>query len=175
MTPSDAELVARVLAYDDRRAFAALVQRHAPPLRRLLTRLTRGEAALADDLAQETFLRVYRRLATFRGGRFSAWLAGIAMHLYLDQLRRPRLEPLARDDIDDPAPEPPHLLRVDLASAMALLRDEERVALALVFGDDLTHEEAAAVLGWPLGTLKSHVARARAHLARKLAGYQEPS
>ncbi len=175
MTPGDAELVARVLTHDDRRAFALLVERHAPALRRLLTRLARGDTALADDLAQETFLRAYRRLATFSGARLGAWLAGIGLRLFLDHLRRPRLEPLG-DDVEDagePVAPPPHVLRVDLDGAMATLRDEERAALALVFGDDLTHDEAAAILGWPVGTLKSHVARARAKLARRLASYKE--
>ncbi len=51
---------------------------------------------------------------------------------------------------------------------MATLRDEERAAIALAYGEDLTHEEAAEILGWPLGTLKTHVARGKEKLRRLL-------
>ena len=79
MGPSDTELVARVLASDDRRAFAELVRRHQSAVRGLLRRLCAGDAAQADDLAQETFLRAYRSLKGWRGeGRLSPWLYRIA-------------------------------------------------------------------------------------------------
>jgi len=77
--PADAELIARTLADDDRAAFGALVLRHQSSVRNFLRHLARGDAALADDLAQETFVRAYRGLARFRGdANFSTWLLGIA-------------------------------------------------------------------------------------------------
>jgi RNA polymerase sigma-70 factor (ECF subfamily) len=54
--------------------------------------------------------------------------------------------------------------RHDLSRAFGILREEERAALALAYGQDLTHEEAADILGWPLGTLKTHVARGKERL-----------
>ncbi len=63
MAASDEPLVARVLAADDRRAFAELVRRHQSAVRTLLWRLCRGDAALADDLAQETFVKAWRGVA----------------------------------------------------------------------------------------------------------------
>jgi RNA polymerase sigma factor (sigma-70 family) len=159
---SDAELIVRVLQSDDRHAFAELVRRHQSDVRGLLRRLA-GNAALADDLAQETFLKAYRSLAQFRGGaRFSSWLYRIAYNAFLAQARRAKVEP--------EAPPPPRdaLLDVDarhdLARALSELRPEERAALALTYGEEVTHEEAAEILDCPLGTLKTHVSRAKAKL-----------
>jgi len=167
MGPSDAELVARVLAGDDRHAFAALVRRHQSAVRGLLRRLCAGDAAAADDLAQETFLLAYRKLEGWRGdARLSTWLHRIAWNAWASQVRR------APDP--EPIEPPPHPLsdaaidRHDLERAMGKLRDEERAALALAYGAELTHEEAAAILDWPLGTLKSHVQRGKEKLRRLL-------
>jgi RNA polymerase sigma-70 factor (ECF subfamily) len=164
---SDGALVARVLAADDRRAFAELVRRHQSAVRNLLRRLCAGDAARADDLAQEAFLSAYRRLGSFRGeARFGTWLHRLVVNAYLSQARRrPAPEP------EPPAPAPGHEqveARHDLASAFGILRPEERAALALAYGQDLTHEEAAAILGWPLGTFKTHVARGKERLRAHL-------
>ncbi len=171
MTPagdSDAALVARVLAGDDRRAFAELVRRHQSAIRTLLRRLCAGDAARADDLAQEAFLRAHRRLSTWRGqARLGTWLHRVAWNTYLSDARRlPPPEP--------PPPDPrPDLERAearhDLSRAFGVLREEERAAIALAYGEDLTHEEAAGILGWPLGTLKTHLARGKEKLRRHLA------
>ncbi|MGC4000596.1 MAG: sigma-70 family RNA polymerase sigma factor [Anaeromyxobacter sp.] len=168
MSAGDEALVARVLASDDRRAYAELVRRHQAVIRTLLRRLCAGDAARADDLAQETFLVAYRRLSTFRGqSRLATWLHRIAWNQFLSDARRhPVPEP--------PPPEPPPAPdragdRVDLLRAFAVLRDEERAALALAYGQELSHEEAAAVLGVPLGTLKTHVLRGKEKLRRHLS------
>jgi RNA polymerase sigma-70 factor (ECF subfamily) len=165
--------VARVVAGDDRRAFAELVRRHQSAVRGLLRRLCAGDAAQADDLAQETFLRAYRSLRTWRGGaRLSTWLCAIAHNAWASQARRA------------PAPEPPEpeparpaaeagLERWDLLRALALLREEERSALALAYGQDLTHEEAAEILRCPLGTLKTRILRGKEKLRRLLAAGAE--
>jgi RNA polymerase sigma factor (sigma-70 family) len=174
VTASDVELVAQVLAGEDGAAFAELVRRHQGDVRRLLRRLTAGDASLADDLAQETFLRAYRGLATYRGGRFGAWLYRIAYHAFISATRSARLQPRCdTDEAIDDAVTVPDGLRLDLEAALARLRLEERVAIALTLGHDVTHEDAADLLGWPLGTLKSHVARGREKLARILRPWKD--
>jgi RNA polymerase sigma-70 factor (ECF subfamily) len=169
MGPSDIDLVARVLANDDRHAFAALVGRHQSAVRGLLRRLTAGDAALADDLAQETFLRAYRNLKTWRGeGKLSTWLYRIAWNSWASVARRtPAPEPQA----PAPAPDAADTLidRHDLARALAGLRDDERSALALAYGQDVSHEEAAAILDCPVGTLKTNILRGKEKLRRLLA------
>ncbi len=171
---SDAALVGRVLATDDRRAFAALVLRHQSQIRTLLRRLCAGDQARADDLAQETFLRAHRRLSTWRGqARFGTWLHRIAWNAFLSDARRlPPPEPPP----PDPAPGVERVeARVDVERAFAYLREEERAALARAYGQDLTHEEAAAILGGPLGTLKTHVARGKERLRALLLPAAEAS
>ncbi len=177
MTPpvdSDAVLVDRVLAADDRRAFAELVLRHQSRIRVLLRRLCAGDHARAEDLAQETFLRAHRRLSSWRGqARFGTWLHRIAWNVFLSDARRP---PSPEPAAPEPRPELERVeARLDLERAFGFLRAEERAALALAYGQDLSHEEAAAILGWPLGTLKTHVARGKERLRRILFATTEVS
>ena len=89
MDADDIDLIARVLAADDRHAFATLVRRHQEALRAFLTRLTRGDHARADDLAQETFIQAYHSLGRFAGGaQFRTWLLGIAYNQFRSAARR---------------------------------------------------------------------------------------
>jgi len=174
--PSDAELILAVLEKDDRGAFGKLVLRHQSQLRTVLRRLTRGDAALADDLAQETFVLAWRNLRKFRfEARFSTWIYRIAFNAWQSEARRKREVLL---DLDDDAPPPgddlvhemPDVVsRVDLERAMADLSDGERAAIAACYYADLSHEEAAVALGMPVGTVKTHVLRGRAKLKARLA------
>src|SRR5881394_4647625 len=86
---SDAQLIARVVVRDDRHAFSELVRRHQSAVRTTLRRLTAGNHALADDLAQETFMLAYRNLKSFRQeARFSTWLYRIAYNAFLGDARK---------------------------------------------------------------------------------------
>lgn len=167
---SDAELVARVLAANDRAAFAVLVRRHQAKVRALARKLACGDAALADDVAQEAFLRAYRGLHGYSGGaRFSTWLCQIAYHAFVDQARKRPPVPTEESDAPVTNDGAAHaILRHDVERALACLSDGERGAIALTFGQDLTHDEAAKILGWPLGTLKTTVARALEKLERRM-------
>lgn len=180
MGPSDQDLIARVLVDDDRHAFATLVRRHQGSTRQFLLRLTKGDRSRADDLGQETFVRAYRHLGSYKGeARFSAWLCGIAYRLFLSDLRRQRAR---REELGEPGDavqadtaalhgEHTHL-RKDMERALTLLSDDERAALSMCFGQDLSHQEAAAALGWPLGTLKTHVMRGKDKLRKSLLDWQ---
>jgi RNA polymerase sigma factor (sigma-70 family) len=184
---SDTDLIVRVLERDDRHAFAELVRRHQSAVRTLLRRLTGGDRARADDLAQETFLRAYRGLRGYQGGaRLSTWLHRIAYRLYLDDLARnprpgsappalgsPEHSAATSDAIAPHRVQSAALLRHDLEGALRLLPEAERAALAVVYGAELTHEEAARVLGCPLGTLKTNVARAKERLRDWLAAWDD--
>lgn len=163
------EWVARAAAGDSA-AFAALVRAHQGYLRKLLGRICRGDLARADDLAQEAFVRAWRALPGFRGeARFRTWLTRLAWSSL--SAERPTL-PLQ----DDPGQEagahsdfaPGADWRIDLDRALATLSEPQRHALLLTYGADLSHSEAAQVLGWPLGTLKTQVLRAKARLRAQL-------
>ncbi len=171
--PADSELVLAVVARDDGEAFARLVRRHQSMVRSVLRRLAKGDAALADDLAQETFIRAWRNLRSFRfDARFSTWLYRIAFNTWLSEARR-RREVLLEDspeapEAEEPPPGAPAEDRVDLERAIASLPDGERAAIAACYYADLTHEEAAAAIGIPLGTVKTHILRAKAKLRARL-------
>lgn len=179
--PTDLALVQRVLALDDRHAFASLVRRHQAPLRSFALRLCAGDRSRADDVAQEALLLAYRHLASWRReGALRSWLLKLVYRSFLTDARRAhhRREELAPAgpeaapagvEASSPALDP--TTRRDVLRALGRLKDEERAALALCFQEGLTHEEAAAVLEMPLGTLKSHVARGKDRLKALLAGY----
>jgi RNA polymerase sigma factor (sigma-70 family) len=177
---SDGDLIARVLAGDDRNAFAELVRRYQSDVRSLCRRLAPDWPA-ADDLAQETFLRAYRGLGRYRGGaKFSTWLYRIAYNLFLSEQRRKqsvlgKLTAAAFGSSEEQAPPDRSDERQDLERALSALRPEERVALVLTYARDVSHEEAAAILECPLGTLKTHVARAKEKLRRLLSEAEGPN
>ena len=174
----EAELILAVQSRDDRRAFTELVSRHQSQVRAVLRRLTRGDTMLADDLAQETFVLAWRNIAKFRfEARFSTWLYRIAFNAWQSEARKRR--EIAMDlDPESPPPgaqgtfeEMPDVVsRIDLERAMATLSDGERAALAACYYADLSHDEAARVLDMPVGTVKTHILRAKAKLKVRLTG-----
>ena len=173
---TDAELIVAILERDDRGAFAQLVTRHQSKVRTVLRRLTRGDAALADDLAQETFVLAWRNLRHFRfEARFSTWIYRIAFNAWQSEARKKREVLLDMDDDAPPAGSeaydelPDIAARIDMERAMATLSDGERAAITACYYADLSHEEAALALGMPLGTVKTHVLRAKAKLKARLA------
>jgi RNA polymerase sigma factor (sigma-70 family) len=178
---SDADLILAVLERDDRGAFAELLRRHQSKVRAALRRLTRGDAALADDLAQETFILAWRNLKAFRfEARFSTWIYRIAFNAWQSEARK-RHEVQLDLDADELPPgsdafdEMPDVAsRVDLERAMATLSDGERAAIAACYYADLSHEEAAVALRMPLGTVKTHVMRAKLKLRARLAAKEKP-
>ena len=183
---TDAQLIARVVVQDDRHAFSELVRRHQSGVRATLRRLTAGNHALADDLAQDTFMLAYRNLKSFRQeARFSTWLFRIATNAFLADARKRKEEllgdrdaDLAADDDDEaPAGETTNdptrgaTLHVDMERALAVLSDGERAAIVQCYHNDLSHEEAAYVLDCPVGTVKTHILRAKQKLKAQLAAW----
>jgi RNA polymerase sigma-70 factor (ECF subfamily) len=163
-------------------AFAPLVRAHQSRVRLQLRRLTRGDESLADDLAQETFVQAWLHLGEFRGdARLSTWLHRIALRCWLQHARRPQPPLEWRDAPDDESwraapyrdPRPAEDLRLDIEQALRGLTEIQRLAVVHCFHLDLSHEEAAEVLGLPLGTLKSHLARAKTRLRATLEAWKE--
>jgi RNA polymerase sigma factor (sigma-70 family) len=173
---TEAELLAN--AARDSAAFGALVRLHQSNVRGFLLRMTRGDAALADDLAQDTFLEAYRKIAQFRGGgSFAGWLYRIAYTRYLMQARKRKLEGLDGEterSLEAPDAQAASMAKLDLEKAMTRLAPAERAALTLCFALGLSHEDAAMALNQPLGTLKSHIARGREKLRTLLAAWGSP-
>lgn len=163
----------------DRLAFAALVRSHQGAVRQQLRRLTHGDVALADDLAQECFLQAWTHLAEFRAqARLATWLYRIAYNRFLMHLRSHQATlPLpdegqseATDQLAGHAGQA-LALRLDVEAALARLPEAQRVVLIHCYYLDLSHEEAAQVLSLPLGTVKSQVLRAKVRLRELLAAW----
>lgn len=174
----DAALIARAIGAKDAVAFGQLVQRHQGAVRAQLRRLTDRNDAWADELAQETFLLAWRKLEQFRAeARFSTWLYRIAYSVFLQSIRGRRPDTkfeLAAESasIDETRGVD---LRHDLDQAMRALPEAERIALTMCYDFDLSHEEAAYILGIPEGTVKSHVARGKARLRKYLSAWTSVS
>lgn len=175
MSLSDADLVARVLVEDDQHAFSELVRLHQSTVRGLLRNLVRNDVTLADDLAQETFIRAYKNIRSFRGeAKFSTWLYRIAYNCFREEARR-RKELVGIDERQLEAERDPSTvdaaLRHDLAQALQTLPLHERTAVVLCCQNGLSHDEAARVLDIPLGTVKTNVLRGREKLKKSLAAW----
>jgi RNA polymerase sigma factor (sigma-70 family) len=173
---TDPELIARVLVSDDHAAFGELVRRHQSAVRRFLRHLAGGDAELADDLAQDTFVQAWHGLARFAGhSSFSTWLFGIAHNHWRNARRKQRTVSVEPEHLAalEPTPSPAPLsdLRHDLDRALRTLVDEERTVLHLCYQQGLSHSEIADVLQWPLGTVKTHLNRGKDKLRPLLASW----
>lgn len=178
-TRIDQGLVARVLLGDDPRAFEQLVRRHQGMVRAQLRRLLHGDAAAADDLAQETFLLAWRKLDQFRGdAKVSTWLYRIAYSCFLQAVRKRSLPANELDAPDLEVPSSmPHTadLQMDIERAVQCLSAGEQAVLLHCVQLGLSHDEAAWVLAMPLGTVKTHATRGKAKLKVLLAGWRGES
>ncbi len=171
----DAPLIARVVADDDRHAFATLVRRHQSAVRGFLLRLCCGDGALADDVAQETFLRAYQRIGTYRSeGGFDSWLFSIAYRAFASEKRRRHWsaeELKEAPEAVEPDVRQANEAAADIARAMRQLREPERACLSLCYQWGMSHQEMADVLDYPVGTVKTHIARGKEKLREHLASY----
>lgn len=165
----------------DRQAFRRLVERYQRPVFSLLGRMLRGgRESLVEDLAQETFVRVFRGLGAFGSdGRsnLGAWILTIAARLAIDELRR---QPLAHESLDrglgvaggagaDRQSERRGVATA-IERAVATLTAEQRAAFLLREVHEMDYESIADALGVDVGTVKSRLSRARAALRRALQG-----
>ncbi|MBR5235264.1 MAG: sigma-70 family RNA polymerase sigma factor [Bacteroidaceae bacterium] len=176
----DIALISQVLMFGNRRAFDSLVRKYQAPVRRLLLTLTAGDEALSDDLAQETFIKAYTALESYKNhSNFATWLYRIAYNVFYDYIRS-RKETCLMDEVIDEV-ETAHgqelsdsSITADINEAMRLLRPEERTCVTLHLMEDLPIDKIVEITGMPSGTIKSHVARGRSKLVRYLKnnGYE---
>lgn len=166
-------------------AFRELVRRYERPLFSLLYRMVR-DRALAEDLAQETFIKVLNGIKSYRPEfKFSSWIFKIANNAAIDHLRKKSLDTLSLDG--SPSAETPEQMRATslqlgdksetpldevqsrelgtaIERAIAKLRPEYRSCILLRHVEGYSYEEIAATLELPLGTVKTYIHRARNEL-----------
>ncbi|TCK26508.1 RNA polymerase sigma factor SigE [Pseudonocardia endophytica] len=158
-----------------------VVREHADRVYRLAYRLS-GNQHDAEDLTQETFIRVFRSLASYKPGTFEGWLHRITTNLFLDMVRRRarlRMEGLPEDTDRLPGggPEPEEVFSVthldpNLQAALDELPPDFRVAVVLCDVEGLSYEEIGATLGVKLGTVRSRIHRGRTALRASLERYR---
>jgi RNA polymerase sigma-70 factor (ECF subfamily) len=181
---TDSELIDQVVNGKSSRAFAALVKRHQQAVRYSLRQLTGWNEALADDLSQEVFLKVYLALPGFKQeSKFSTWLYRIAYNVFASYQRKPQhmLDQYAdpQSDVEEQVNESgfSHVtdmdIHRDLALAMQELSVQQRSALHLYLHRQCTQQEISTIMGIPLGTVKTLINRGRAVLEEKLAAWRE--
>lgn len=186
---SDQEVIARALQGRET-AYRELIDRYQKPVFSLVYRLVR-DRELAEDLAQETFIKVLNALDRYDPRyKFSSWIFKIAHNTALDQLRKKELATLSLDgsphatdaeEVDatvltaiasDETPEDyaaNRELGTVLERAIATLRPEYRTAIILWHVEGRPYDEIAEIMGVPLGTVKTYIHRARGELRQKLA------
>ena len=173
MSDSDTALVARVVGEDDRGAFELLVRRHQSGVRNFLRRLARNDLERANDLAQETFIKMYQGLASYRGtARFTTWLFRIAYHTFLNDRRgRQPTDEFSEDKHGISADTTADTATVlDVERALERLSLRQRAVFDLHYKKGMTHSEIADALELPLGTIKSDLSRGHEKLRELLTG-----
>jgi RNA polymerase sigma-70 factor (ECF subfamily) len=186
---TDQEIVALARAGEEA-AYRELVRRYERPLFSLLYRMVR-DRELAEDLAQETFVKALNAIETYRPEfKFSSWIFKIANNAAIDHLRRRELDTLSLEG--SPHAETPEAIEAtalqigdrqespldevearelggEIEAAIAKLRPEYRSCILLRHVEGRAYEEIAEILGLPLGTVKTYIHRARNELRRELA------
>ena len=183
MTPTDARLVEQALA-GSQDAYRDLVGRHSRAVLTQIVRMVRDQG-VAEELAQDAFVKAFGALRSFDPSyKFSNWILRIAHNVAIDHLRRARPPTVSIDDdtsgrdfadVLADAREPSAFVqavrgdfREDLEAALATLRPEFRRLIVMRYLEDMSYEDISEVVGLPLGTVKSHLHRARAALGKLL-------
>jgi RNA polymerase sigma-70 factor, ECF subfamily len=150
--------------------FADQLAQHIPRLRRYARALTH-DAAWSDDLVQDTLERALQRRWQFRAdSSLTAWLFTILYRLFLNDVARRRLPSIDESEVAEPAVTPDFPMQIDMQRALAKLTPEQRAVIVLVGLEQISYQEAAEVLGVPIGTVMSRLSRAREHLRSYLSG-----
>ena len=155
-------------------AFCELVRRRQAPMRNLLRRLSR-DASLADDLAQQVFIKAWRSLPKLRSvGAYGVWLRRLAINTWLEHVRAAAPAGVELDPQDLPGATAESRTsdeRMDLDRALAGLAQDVRLCVVLAYGEGMSHGEISAATTLPLGTVKSHIKRGSERLRAQLHAY----
>ena len=169
---NDIALVAQVVVFHNTRAFDQLVRKYQSPVRRFFLNQTCGDSELSDDLAQDTFIKAYTSLASFRNlSSFSTWLYRIAYNVFYDYIRsRKETDGLDTHQVDMQCSTQQQDIgrKMDVYRALSQLKEIERTCITLFYMEDLSIEKIAGITGCPAGSVKSHLSRAKNKMATYL-------
>ena len=169
---SDIALVTQVVVLHNKSAFDQLVRKYQSQVRRFFLNQTCGDKELSDDLAQDTFIKAYTSLDSFKGAaHFSTWLYRIAYNVFFDYIRSQKptsdLEVVTTDaaysneqqDIGR---------KMDVYAALQQLKEAERTCITLFYMEELEIKKIAEITGMAEGTVKSHLSRGKEKMANYL-------
>ena len=168
---SDIVLVTQVAVSGNRRAFDELVRRYQSPVRRFFLSQTMGNEQLSDDLAQDTFIKAYTSITSFRGlASFKTWLMRIAYNVFYDYTRKRQIavSDWQLAESQQPTAKSQQPIAMDLYAALALLKPDERTCNTLQLIDGYDIAGIAKITGLKEGTVKSHLSRGKEKLATYL-------
>ncbi len=171
LSVADEALVVALAIAGDRPAYDELVCRRQRQIRNLLRRLCK-DTALADDLSQIAFVQAWRSLGTLKSPRaIGGWLRKLAVNVWLQHARaRPAETPLEHRT-EERGQEATVAEQLDLDHALSLLPPDVRLCIVLAYAERMSHREISDATGFPLGTVKSHIARGAARLRETLCAY----
>ncbi len=175
---NDIALVTQVAVFGNKRAFDTLLRKYQSQVRRFLLSLTLGDGQLADDLAQDTFIKAYMNIGKFRGlSSFSTWIMRIAYNVHYDYRRShhqtsdagaPSVALHSASGCHDAG------LEMDILKALSILKPEERTCITLQLIDGQPVEKISIITGMTMNTVKSHLFRGKEKLTTYLKhnGYE---
>jgi RNA polymerase sigma-70 factor (ECF subfamily) len=170
---SDLSLIAMVILNNDHRAYGKLVTKYQSDVRSLLIKLTNGDKSIADDLAQDVFIRAYKYLKSYKAtANFSTWLYRITYNVFIDNCRsnKQTFDIVDYDFIEGVNEDV--CSAIDMQNALKVLKPNEKVIILLHYEKGFSHSEIAKILQVPLGTVKTKILRAKEKL-RKYYNYEE--
>ena len=165
-------LIVNLARGGDRMAFSELVRRHQSNMRNFMRRCCKDNH-LADDLAQQVFLKVWLNIRSLREAKaFAGWLKKIAVSVWLQHLRKQDVlfDSAEFDDVywnEQPTPG----IGMDLDVALATLPESVRLCVILSYQEGMSHQEIVEATELPLGTIKSHIRRGSERLKKLLSAY----
>lgn len=166
---NDISLVAQVVVFSNTKAFDALVKKYQSPIRRFFLHLTLGDNELSDDLAQETFIKAYTNIISFKNlSSFSTWLYRIAYNVFYDYIRsRKYTSGLDTGEVDKVYFTAQENIgrKMDIYESLKILKEIERTCITLFYMEDVSIDKIAVILNCPSGTIKSHLSRAKDKLS----------
>jgi len=168
---NDLFLVSQVKLFDSHKAFEKIVIKYQSQIRRLFLNLTVRNKDLSYDLAQESFIKVYLNIHTFKANsRFSTWIYRIAYNTFLDYKKRNHMEFVDLLPVNNINYAYQDEINVDnkLNHILHVLKNEEREVIILSYIEEMSHKDISNVINMPIGTVKTHIKRGREKLVKYL-------
>jgi RNA polymerase sigma-70 factor (ECF subfamily) len=167
---NDTILVSQAALLGDKDAFSQLVKKYLSPIRRFFQNMTGGDVALSKDLTQDVFVKAWLNIGSFGAtAKFSTWLYRIAYNVFYDYKRshKPTVEQDAEYFHDKIASELQDSdFGMDFEKALTILKDDERTVMLLFYMEDQTIAKISKIMGYPSGTVKSHLHRGKEKLTK---------